>query len=230
MWLLSAGDCRPFTSRAAGMAGGQDLPGDELHGAHFALDPGFGAKNTPFARHPVDLLAGQVEGDEGYPAGGFESRGIVWRIEYRRVAGGVAGHGGPVHAGRGVAARRRRIKVRFRGARTGSVAGRACGVRPVVGLPARGVDQRLVGCCHLAEGGGVPAVVRMGFACGPAVGHLDLLVGGCHRDAEHLVVGAAALGQAPILFRRLASPRQAARRAPVYGLSSQRLRRPLWFP
>ena len=70
----------------------------------------------------------------------------------------------------------------------------------VVGFTALGINKGFIGGRYPAEGGSVTAMVRMGGAGSTAVSHLDLLLSGRNGYLKDLVVGAAALGQALILF------------------------------
>ena len=156
--------------------GGQNLPADQLHAQRLAAQPGAGTEDSALARHPVDLLAGdalrQTGGGLGGAIGGHKNR----RVRRR----GPALSGCP--AGRG-------------GRREGLGAVRRCGrgrggaVGPVIAGPGLRVAQDLIGQAHAAELGGVPAMVRMGGACGPAVRGLDLLCGGIDRQPQGIVVG-----------------------------------------
>ena len=191
MWLLSAGDCSPLTRRAAGIAGRICL----LMSCTVRISRWIRASAPKMPRlrgMPWTCWPATLGGDERHTR-------PPRLLEGRNVDGGspavFRGVFGPAHVGRGVAARSRGVEV---GA---FVAGRAAprgsaGVRAVVVRAALGVDEGLVGERDAPERCRVAAVVRVRSPGGLAVRHFDLLLRRGHRDAEDLVVGAAALGQA----------------------------------
>ena len=198
MWLLSAGDCSPLISRAAGIAGRTC----RLMSCTVRISRWIRAsapKMPALAGHAVDLLAGpRPAGISGTAAGRRTARRAARRrVRPRRYSAACS-----------AGARWRRPGCRRPGRRSApSSVGRAP-VRPpecaavgaVVVRPALGVDEGLVGEGDAPERCRVAAVVRVRGPGGLAVRHFDLLLRRRHGDPEDLVMRAAALRQAEILF------------------------------